>query len=169
MHGSRASSPRMLLSPPAAAAREAHCSDAVNAVIIGMFSSYRISTLSQTLKLLDYEKEKKKREIESGEQSEDHCIHCITASLHQRSKPVDGFRGHRGGGGSGAARHAGAGLAGVGARQPPAFTVDAHHHFRSSPMPASKLFFSSAAFRSSAALSASAAASRSAGATSFRP
>jgi len=72
----------MLLSPPAAAAREAHCSDAVNAVIIGMFSSYRISTLSQTLKLLDYEKEKKKREIESGEQSEDHCIHCITASLH---------------------------------------------------------------------------------------
>jgi hypothetical protein len=73
----------MLLSPPAAAAREAHCSDAVNAVIIGMFSSYRISTLSQTLKLLDYEKEKKKREIESGEQSEDHCIHCITASAQQ--------------------------------------------------------------------------------------
>jgi hypothetical protein len=65
----------MLLSPPAD--REAHCSDAVNAVIIGMFSSHRISTLSQTLKLLDYEKEKKKREIESGEQSEDHCIHCI--------------------------------------------------------------------------------------------
>ena len=123
-------------------------------------------------------------------------ITAFTASLHQRNRPANGFRGRRDDGGSGDGRpssrmmavahlpHDGdrafassgcsprlamRALARVGPRQPPAFSVDAHHHFHSSAMPAPNFFFSSAAFRSSATLSASAAASRSAGATSFRP